>query len=60
MGGISSWFKKKFIVSNPQEKGILINLDMENTFKRVRHNFLFALMEKCGFSRKISVGSNSA
>jgi hypothetical protein len=52
MGGVSSWFKKQFIVPNPQEKGMLANLDMENTFERARHNFLFVLIEKCGCSRK--------
>jgi hypothetical protein len=32
------------------EKGMVIKLDMENMFDRVRHSFLFQVMKKYGFS----------
>ena len=34
-----------------KEKGMVIKLDLANAFDRVRHDFLFAVMEKFGFSR---------
>eukprot|EP00253_Pinus_taeda_P034628 PITA_34628 len=33
-----------------KEKGMVIKLDLANTFDRVRHDFLFAVMKKLGFS----------
>lgn len=33
-----------------KEKGIVIKLDLENAFDRVRHDFLFTVMKKMGFS----------
>ena len=34
-----------------KEKGIVIKLDLTNAFDRVRHDFLFSVMEKFGFSK---------
>ena len=36
-----------------EERGIVIKLDMANAFDRVRHAFLFAVMEKMGFNNDI-------
>eukprot|EP00253_Pinus_taeda_P007428 PITA_07428 len=33
-----------------KEKGMVIKLDLANAFDRVRHDFLFVVMEKLGFS----------
>ena len=33
-----------------KEKGILIKLDMENAFDRVKHSFLFSVLHSFGFS----------
>lgn len=33
-----------------KEKGMVIKLDLANAFDRVRHEFLFAVMKKLGFS----------
>eukprot|EP00253_Pinus_taeda_P008795 PITA_08795 len=33
-----------------KEKGMVIKLDLENAFDRVRHDFLFTVMKKMGFS----------
>eukprot|EP00253_Pinus_taeda_P012315 PITA_12315 len=35
-----------------KEKGMVIKLDLANAFDRVRHEFLFAVMKKLGFSTK--------
>jgi hypothetical protein len=32
-----------------KDKGMIIKLDLANSFDRVRHNFLFKVMEKLGF-----------
>eukprot|EP00253_Pinus_taeda_P036633 PITA_36633 len=34
-----------------KEKGMVIKLDLTNAFDRVRHDFLFSVMEKFGFSK---------
>ena len=34
-----------------KEKGMVIKLDLENAFDRVRHDFLFAVMGNFGFSK---------
>ena len=36
-----------------KEKGMVIKLDLENVFDRVRHEFLFSVMEKFGFSKAL-------
>ena len=36
--------------SHRKEKGMIIKLDLANAFDRVRHDFLFAVMDKFGFS----------
>jgi hypothetical protein len=33
-----------------KDKGMIINIDLANAFDRVRHNFLFKVMEKFGFA----------
>jgi hypothetical protein len=33
-----------------KEKGMVIKLDMKNAFDRVRHSFLFQVLQKFGFS----------
>jgi hypothetical protein len=33
-----------------KDKGMIIKLDLANSFDRVRHNFLFKVMEKLGFT----------
>jgi hypothetical protein len=33
-----------------KDKGMIIKLDLANAFDRVRHNFLFKVMENFGFS----------
>ena len=35
-----------------KQQGMAIKLDMENTFDRVNHLFLFEIMSKMGFSKK--------
>lgn len=42
----SSWHRK--------EKGMVIKLDLANAFDRVKHEFLFMVMEKMGFSPAIT------
>ena len=32
-----------------KEKGTIVKLDMSNTFDRVKHSFLFKVLEKFGF-----------
>ena len=34
-----------------KEKGMLIKLDLANAFDKVRHDFLFSVLEKFGFSK---------
>ena len=34
-----------------KEKGMVIKLDLDNAFDRARHDFLFIVMEKFGFSK---------
>ena len=34
-----------------KEKGMVIKLDLTNAFDKVRHDFLFSMMEKFGFSK---------
>lgn len=34
-----------------KEKGMVIKLDLTNAFDRVKHDFLFTVMEKFGFSK---------
>ena len=36
-----------------KQQGMAINMDMENAFDRVKHYFLFEIMLKMGFSKKI-------
>jgi hypothetical protein len=33
-----------------KDKGMITKLDLENVFDRVRHNFLFKVMENFGFT----------
>ena len=40
--------------SHRKEKGMVIKLDLSNTFDRVRHDFLFIVMEKFTFSKNFS------
>jgi len=35
-----------------KEKGMVVKLDLANAFDRVRHDFLFAIMRKFGFTQK--------
>ena len=35
-----------------KEKGMVVKLDLANTFDRVKHDFLFAAMRNFGFSQK--------
>ena len=37
------------ISNDNKEKGMVIKVDMENTFDRVNHEFLFVVMQKFGF-----------
>jgi hypothetical protein len=37
-----------------KEKGMVIKLDLANAFDRVRHEYLFTVMEKMGFSQKFT------
>ena len=36
-----------------QEKGMIIKLDMANTFDRVSHPYLLVVLQKLGFSKEI-------
>ena len=36
-----------------KEKGMVVKLDLANAFDRVNHDFLFAVMEKIGFSTEL-------
>jgi len=37
-----------------KEKGMVIKLDLANAFDRVRHEYIFTVMEKMGFSQKFT------
>jgi len=36
-----------------KEKGLIIKLDMANSFERVSHPYLMVVLQKLGFSRDI-------
>jgi hypothetical protein len=42
--------------SNKGEKGMIIKIDMENTFDRVSHNFIYEVLKKFGFNHDFIIG----